>query len=89
MAAEVNKKNYSTGGGQIMIEGRRVVGKDKRIQCDCCLQPTHLLVNYPILYPREYVSPSSTQNMRLGLISTHRNYINASISFSLHLKWDP
>lgn len=58
--AEVNKKNYSTGGGQIMIERRRVVGKEKRIQCDCCLQPTHLLVKYPILYPREYMSPSST-----------------------------
>lgn len=56
--AEVDKKNYSTGGGQIMIEGRRVAGKEKRIQCDCCLQPTHLLVKYPVLYPRENMSPS-------------------------------
>lgn len=58
--SELNKKNYSTGGRQIMIYGRRVVGKEKRIQCACCPQPKHLLVKYPILYPREYMSPSST-----------------------------
>lgn len=34
---EVNKKDYSTGGGQIMIEGRRVVGE--REKDPMCLLP--------------------------------------------------
>lgn len=70
-----------------MMEGRRVVRKEKRIQADCCLQPAHLLLKHPVSHLIE--STASTQNVLPGLISTHRNYTNASISFSLHLKWAP
>lgn len=69
------------------MEGRRVVRKEKRIQADCCLQPAHLLLKHPVSHPIE--STASTQNLLPGLISTHRNDVNVSISFSLHLKWPP
>lgn len=69
------------------MEGRRVVREEKRIQADCCLQPAHLLLKQPVSHLIE--STASTQNVLPGLISTHRNDINVSISFSLHLKWAP
>lgn len=55
--AEVNKKKCSTRGrANNDEEMRRVVRKEEQIQRNCCLQPTHLFLKYPILHLIEYTN---------------------------------